>query len=107
MSSLAILLLSFPALPVTSAPQRLAFVIPWLSSPQNLAPRCFGRYNRRPPPTRMTSQAVDLTSGIDKDDTLIPRQITVPSMSSAPPSELYDRSKLGLHFTLGSKVFNL
>lgn len=72
--------------------------------------RCHPTGNRRwPLGLRMTSQAIDL--GGSKNDASLPREVDAAPAAAAqdepPATPAFDRTQLGRHINIGSKVMNL
>ena len=55
----------------------------------------------------MTSQAVNLASGLGTNDGYLQPEVPPTEAESTPTMPAFDRTNLGLHLKLGSKVMNL
>lgn len=55
----------------------------------------------------MTSQAVNLPSGLGTNDGYLQPEVPPMEPHSTPATPAFDRTNLGLHVKLGSKVMNL
>lgn len=58
-------------------------------------------------PLHMTSQAVNLASGLGANDGYLQPEVPPTEAQSTPTMPVFDRTNLGLHVKLGSKVMNL
>lgn len=102
----ALVLLPFPTVSFCPALSPLA------SKPRISCDRCSNNHSRRPSVERIASQAIGLPGdgGVGTSDASslpppLPREGS-PSEDSSATTPAYDRSKLGLHINLGSKVIN-